>query len=143
MRLLLATVLLVAAPSSIAQSKPADILTAETQFWTNYAAGDTAALSKQFTPDFNNIEQEIWTAPQVLDFVKTFHAQCSLAPVKILDPKITFLTPTIATIVYHAQESPTCGGKSITGETNISTVWILTNGQWQMHLHTEYAVAPQ
>lgn len=90
-------------------------------------------------PDFLNIEQEIQTGPQVAAFARQFHAQCSLAPVKILDPHITFLSPVVATIVYHATETVTCGGKSMGGNTNISTVWVLQNGEWRMHLHTEYA----
>ncbi len=68
---------------------------------------------------------------------------CTLAPVKILDPKVVFLTPEIATITYHATETPTCGGHTISGNTNISTVWVKTASGWQMHLHTEYAVPPK
>lgn len=141
---LLAALLIATAPIALtlsiqAQSKPADILNAETKFWLAYVAGDSAALTRQFAPDFLNIEQQIQTGPQVADFAQTFHSQCSLAPVKILDPRITFPSPTIATIVYHATETVTCAGKTMGGNTNITTVWVLQDGQWRMHLHTEYA----
>jgi hypothetical protein len=53
------------------------------------------------------------------------------------------MAPDIATIVYHATETPTCGGRSMSGDTNISTVWLRHDGVWQMHLHTEYAVPPK
>jgi hypothetical protein len=146
MRLLLPLALFLTTTSAFAQNKPsgsADILAAENLAWANYVAGDTVALGKQYAPDFIDVEQEIQTGPQVLSFLKTFHEHCSLAPVKILDPQVRFLTPTIATIVYHATETPTCGNKSMSGETNISTVWVLVDGHWLMHLHTEYAVTSQ
>ena len=145
MRRLLVLALLATASTLFAQStpKPADILAAENLFWTNYTAGNTAELATQLTPDFTNVEEEIWNRAQVLGFVQTFFKQCTLAPVKLVDPKVTFLTPTIATLTYHATETPTCGGKSMSGDTNISTVWLLQDGRWQMHLHTEYAVPPK
>jgi len=145
MRRLLALVMLAATPSLFAQSTPnsVDILAAENLFWTNYTAGNTTELAKQLTPNFINVEEEIWTRDQVLAFVQSFFKQCTLAPVKIVDPKVAFLTPTIATLTYHARETPTCGGKTMSGDTNISTVWLLQDGRWQMHLHTEYAVPPK
>lgn len=132
-------------PALHAQSTPksTDIIAAENLFWTNYVAGDTAALSRQFAPDFTSVEEEVQTGDQILSFVKMFHEHCSLAPVKLVDPHVSFLTPTIATIVYHATESPTCGDKSMSGDTNISTVWVYREGAWVMHLHTEYAIPPK
>src|SRR5579875_670262 len=94
-------------------------------------------------PDFTSVEQEIWDRGKVLDFVRMFFSRCSLAPVEMLDPHVTFLTPGIATVVYHPIESPTFGTHTMSGDTNISTVWVLRQGRWQMHLHTEYAVPPK
>jgi len=154
MRRLLSLVLLCLASPVLAQTtntpsdQSADILAAENSFWTAYTKGDTAALDKLFTPDFTNVEQYLWDRQQVLDFVQQFFAKCSLAPVKILDPYVTLLSPTIATLVYHATESPTCGARTMSGNTNISTVWVLTPAtasdpaHWQMHLHMEFAVLP-
>jgi hypothetical protein len=31
----------------------------------------------------------------------------------------------------------------MSGDTNISTVWLWRDGRWQMHLHTEYAIPPK
>jgi hypothetical protein len=147
--------LLTIATSAYAQHPPnppataATILQQEQLFWTSYTTGNTAALRRQLLPEFQSVEQEIWGRDQVLRFVADFTRNCSLAPVKILDPHIEFLSPTAATIVYHAIETPTCGGQTLSGETNISTVWLLRPAapgepaRWQMHLHTEYAVPPQ
>ena len=145
MRRLALLLALTIVPSLHAQStpKPADIIAAENLFWKSYIAGDSAALAKQLAPDFISVEGEIQTGDQVLAFVKMFHEHCSLAPVKMLDPHVSFLAPAIATIVYHATETPTCGDKSISGDTNISTVWIYREGAWVMHLHTEAAVPPK
>jgi hypothetical protein len=147
MRRLLPLVLLAATfvtftQTALAQStpKPADILAAENLFWTNYTSGNTAGLSKQLAPDFTSMEQERWNRDQVLNFVGMFFKQCSLAPVKLVAPKVIFLTPAIATLTYHAIESPTCAGRTMSGDTNISTVWVLRDGRWLMHLHTEYAI---
>ncbi len=129
----------------IAQSAggPDVILTQENAFWKAYVDGNTAVLSKLFLPNFISVEQQIWNRDQVLGFVTKFHASCTLAPVKVLDPHVSFLTPQIATVVYHATETPTCGERTMSGETNITTVWVYQDGRWQMHIHTEYAVPPK
>ena len=94
-------------------------------------------------PDFINIEEQQMSRDAVLRFVTQFHKQCTLAPVSILEPNVSFLSPDIATLVYHAIETPTCGTQTMSGDTNISTVWVKRDGRWQMHLHTEYATAPR
>ncbi len=122
---------------------PETIIAQESAFWKAYADANTVDLSKLLLPEFTNVEQEIWNRDQVLAFVKEFHQHCTLAPVKLLDPRVTFLTSDIATLVYHATETPTCGTHTISGDTNISTVWLRRDGHWQMQLHTEYAIPPK
>jgi hypothetical protein len=117
------------------------VIARENAFWKAYAAGNTSDLATLLQPDFTNVEQEIWTRDQVLTFVQQFHKQCSLAPVALVDPHVSFLAPDVATIVYHANEAATCGPRTMSGDTNISTVWVRRNGHWQMHLHTEYAIS--
>lgn len=145
MRRLFFWMLILAALPLLSQStNPTDaILAQENAFWNAYIDGNTTDLSKLLLPDFTSVETEIWNRDQVLDFVKKFHAQCTLAPVKIVDPHVAFLSPDIATLVYHATETPTCGTRTMSGETNISTVWLRRDGRWQMHLHTEYAIPPK
>jgi hypothetical protein len=116
------------------------IVAQENAFWKAYVDANSADLSKLLLPNFTNVEEQIWNRDQVLTFLKQFHEHCTLAPVKILDSHIIFLTPDIATLVYHATETPTCGTRTMSGETNISTVWIRRDGRWQMQLHTEYAI---
>lgn len=116
------------------------IITQENAFWKSYVEGNTSELSNLILPDFINVEEQIMNRDQVLTFVKQFHAQCTLAPVKLLDPQVTFLDPDIATLVYHATETPTCGTHTMSGDTNISSVWVRRDGRWQMQLHTEYPI---
>jgi len=125
---------------SQAGSNPDVIVAQENAFWKAYAGGKTTDLAPLLQAGFTNVEQEIWSRDQVLTFVEQFHKQCSLAPVAPVDPHVSFLTPDIATIVYHATETATCGTQTMSGETNISTVWIRSDGHWKMHLHTEYAI---
>lgn len=145
MRLLCVLALLLTAASLFAQTAttPDAVIAQENAFWKAYTDGDTADLTKLLLPDFISVEEQIWNRDQVLTFVKQFHAQCTLAPVKLLDPHVAFLSPDIATLVYHATESPTCGTHTESGDTNVSTVWVYREGRWQMHLHTEYAVPPK
>jgi hypothetical protein len=145
MRSFLSLSLLLLSVSTFAQTpaQSAEIVNQENAFWTAYASGSTTDLQKLLLPDFTNVEEEMWSRDQVLAFVKAFSAHCTLAPVRVTEPHVFFLTPEIATIVYHAVETPTCGGRTIGGETNISTVWLHRDGRWQMHLHTEYAVPPK
>jgi hypothetical protein len=116
------------------------IVAYENAFWKAYASGNITDLGRLLQLGFTNVEQEIWTREQVLTFVEQFHKQCSLAPVALVDPHVSFLSPNIATIVYHANEVATCGARTMSGDTNISTVWVRREGHWQMHLHTEYAI---
>jgi hypothetical protein len=119
------------------------IIAQENAFWKAYVANDAASLTDLLSTDFINVEEQRWNRNQVLKFLQVFHDRCSLAPVEILSPKVTFLSSDIATLVYHAVESPTCGTNSTSGDTNITTVWVRRDGRWQMHLHTEYATAPK
>jgi hypothetical protein len=128
---------------SQSSAKPEEIITQENAFWKAYIDANTADLTKLLLPDFTSVEQYIWNRDQVITFVTRFHAACTLAPVTIIDPHVSFITPDIATIVYHATETPTCGTRTMSGETNISTVWLRRDGRWQMHLHTEYALPPK
>jgi hypothetical protein len=123
--------------------KPDEIITQENAFWKSYADGNTAELTKMLQPNFVNVEENIWSRDQVLTFVKKFHAACTLARVTITDPHVSFLTADIATIVYLATETPTCGTHTESGNTNVSTIWVRADGHWLMHLHTEYAIPPK
>jgi hypothetical protein len=124
-------------------AKPDEIITQENAFWKAYADGNAADLTKLLLPDFTNVEDNIWNRDQVLRFVTKFHSMCKLAPVAVIDPHVSFITPDIATVVYHATETPTCGTRTMSGDTNISTIWLRRDGRWQMHLHTEYAIPPK
>lgn len=127
------------APSQSAPTADA-IVAQENAFWKAYGSGNVTDLSRLLAEGFTNVEQEIWTRDQVLGFVQKFHAQCTLAPVTVVDARVSFVTPEIATVVYHSTETATCGSRVASGETNISTVWVRRDGRWQMHLHTEYAI---
>ena len=145
MRSLVTLVLLSITVSAYGQTTSAQdtIIAQEATFWQAYVSGNTADLSKLLLPEFINVEEEFMSRDQVLAFVGQFHQHCTLAPVKLLDPHVVFLTADIATLVYHATETPTCGTRTLSGDTNITTVWVRRDGHWQMHLHTEYAVPPR
>jgi hypothetical protein len=138
----LLTLLFIAVPM-LAQTNADAIIAQENAFWKSYVDGNTEDLSNLLLPEFINVEADIWNRDQVLAFIKQFHEGCTLAPVKIVDPHVVFLTTDIATLVYHATETPTCGTRTLSGETNISSVWLRRDGRWQMHLHTEYDVRPR
>ena len=137
------TLLLIAVSLPAQTATPDAIVAQENAFWKAYTDGNAADLSKLLLPDFINVEEQIWNRDQVLTFVKQFHVQCTLAPIKLLDPHVIFLSPDIATLVYHATENATCGAHTESSDTNISTVWVYRDGRWQMHLHTENAIPPK
>ena len=140
----LLTCFLSALPVIAQNASPADtVLAHEKLFWSAYVTGNVESLGHLLTPDFTNVEQLIWDRTQVLEFVKKFHSMCTLAPVTPQDAAVSFTSPDTAIVVYHATESPTCGTHSSSGDTNITSLWLLRDGRWQLRLHTEYAVPPK
>lgn len=138
------TLLLITAPLFAQTANTEDaVIAQENAFWKAYVDANAADLSKLLLPEFTNVEAELWNRDQVLAFVEKFREHCTLAPVRIVDPHVVFLTPDIATLVYHATEAPTCGTRTLSGDTNISTVWVRRDGRWQIHLHSEYAIPPK
>jgi len=93
MRSLLVLVLLFVSLSAYAQTAeaPDTIIAQENAFWKAYVDANTADLSKFFLPEFINVEEQLMNRDQVLTFVRQFHQQCTLAPVKLLDPHVVFL----------------------------------------------------
>lgn len=144
MRTALTLLLLFFCVPALAQSTnhPEMIIQQENAFWKAYVDGNTIDLEKMLLPDFTNVEQNIWNRSEVLGFVKQFHEHCTLAPVEIIEPHVTFLTADITTLVYHAIETPKCGTHTMSGDTKISSVWGRRDGRWQLHLHSEFAVIP-
>jgi len=122
---------------------PSDVIGKEAEFWRLYADGDVDGLRSLLSKDFLSVEEHISTGDEFLGFLTEFHQHCRLAPVKLLDPHVVFLSADIATLVYRTTETPTCGTHTMSGDTNITTVWVRRDGRWQMHLHTEYAVPPK
>jgi len=120
-------------------SKSDEIIGKENSFQRFYVTDNIPELEKLMLPDFIDVEQLIMGRNQFVNVRKRFReAGCNLLPVKIIEPKVVFLSADIATIVYHSTETANCGGRTFSGNTNISTVWVHRDGGWQMHIHTEY-----
>jgi hypothetical protein len=140
MRSILVVTLLLSTMPAQTTDAPNVIIAQEYAFWKAYVNGNRADLAKILLPDFTNVEEQIWGRDQVIAFVGQFHEHCSLAPIKVLDPRVTFPRSDVATLVYHATETATCGTRTVGSETNVSSVWLYRDGEWKMHLHTEYAI---
>jgi hypothetical protein len=127
-----------AAPAHSA-TRPGEIIAIEAAFQQFEVKGNIQELEKMMLPDFVQIEQEMMTRDQVLATVKRVQSSpCRVGPVKMIDPKVAFLSPEIATIVYRASQVGTCGSSTYTLYANISTVWVRRDGRWQMEIHAEY-----
>lgn len=59
----------------------------------------------------------------------------------MIEPKVTLLSPEIATIVYRASQAATCGSNTVTLFANVSSVWVRRDGRWQLEIHAEYVDA--
>jgi hypothetical protein len=104
--------------------------------------GNLVELKKLMSVDFATVQELIWDRDQLVDFVKQMQPVCHFFPIKIVEPTVAFLSPEVATIVYHAPETASCHGRTIAGNVNISSVWVKRDGHWQMQLHTENADIP-
>ena len=82
---------------------PDAIIAHENTFWKAYGDGNVEDLFKAPPTRFRQCEAEIWSRDQVLTFLRQFHQRCTLAPVKLVDPDVTFLTPEIDSYVEQVQ----------------------------------------
>jgi hypothetical protein len=120
---------------------PADVIIAQEKAALAFAFnGEVSKFDKMIEPEFTDVSLKIWHREDILSFIARFHqAGCRMSYSKIVDPKLTFLSPTIATIVYHSVEAGACGTRNLKAEGDVSTVWVLRDGNWQMHLRTKNA----
>ncbi len=125
-----------------AQAAPTadDIIAQEQVLWKAYAGGDVAEFGSLMLPDFVSIAKKISTRDEVLTAFTQFHRTCSVAPVNMISPQVMILSPDVATITYNARFSTTCDNRAAKISINVSTVWVRRQGEWKMHLHTEFVV---
>jgi hypothetical protein len=120
-------------------SGASEIIATEVTFQRFKANGNTGELEKMMLSEFVEIEQQLMTRDQVLAQVRRIQSSpCRLAQVKMIEPKVTLLSPEIATIVYRASQAVTCGSNSFTLLANVSSVWVRRDGRWQLEIHAEY-----
>ncbi len=130
------------APPAAAQSAPSadEIIAKEQLLWKAYTAGDTAEFGSLMMPDFVNVSNKIFTRDETLTAFNQFHRTCSADPVSIINPQVMVLSPDVATITYNGRFSTTCNNRTAKININVSTVWFRHEGDWKMHLHTEFVV---
>ncbi len=115
-----------------------EILAMENVYIRTVKSGSTADMYKILSPDFKEVDRKIWSHDQALNFgVVLRQIGCGLSSFKIEDPKVTFLSPDIATIVYHATETISCRSRSRSIDGDVTAVWVRQDGHWRMQLRTE------
>jgi uncharacterized protein (TIGR02246 family) len=122
---------------------PDAIIAQENAYWKSFANGDASELSKLLLPDFVSVDSELGNRDEILAHQKLFHEHCTLTPVKLVDPRVIFLTPDIATLVYHTTVTSTCGSHTVSANSNNSSVWLRRDRRWQLHLQTFSDIAPR
>jgi hypothetical protein len=125
-----------------AQAAPTadEIIAKEQLLWKAYTGGDTAKFGGLMLPDFVNVSNKISTREEALIAFNQLHRTCSVDPVSIINPQVTVLSPDVATITYNGRFSTTCDSRVAKISINVSTVWVRHEGDWKMHLHTEFVV---
>ncbi len=121
---------------------PKAIVTSEAAFQKFEAEQNIPELQKLALTDFVEADRSMMSRDDLFAMLRKVHALgCQIGPVKMIEPKVSFLAPEVATIVYHASQTGTCGEHSLTAEAEISTVWIHRDGRWQAAVHTEFISA--
>jgi hypothetical protein len=129
-------------PPTAAQAAPTadEIIAQEQLLWKAYTGGDTAEFGGLMLPDFVNVSNKISTREEALTAFNQLHRACSLEPVNIINPQVTVLSADVATITYNGRFSTVCNNRAAKISINVSTVWVRHEGDWKMHLHTEFVV---
>ena len=125
-----------------AQAAPTadEIIAKEQALWKAYTSGDVAAFGSLMQPDFITVAKKISSREEVLTAFSQLHRTCTIDPVSIINPQVTVLSPDVATITYNGRFSTTCDNRVAKISINVSTVWVRRDGDWKMHLHTEFVV---
>ena len=130
------------APPAAAQSAPSadEIIAKEQLLWKAYTAGDPPIRQFDDAGLCKCLPNKIFTRDETLTAFNQFHRTCSADPVSIINPQVMVLSPDVATITYNGRFSTTCNNRTAKININVSTVWFRHEGDWKMHLHTEFVV---
>lgn len=126
-------------PGDVADSVVAkEIIAREIAFQKSEIDFNYAALEKLMTPEYFELSQSFMNREQVFATLRRVSdGGCRIQPVKMIDARVAFLTPEIATLVYRATQAGTCYGRAFSVEANISTLWVRRDGRWQVEMHSE------
>jgi hypothetical protein len=123
-----------------------EIVAQENNFLKLMRSGNVAELRKIVPEDFVAVSQKIGHREEVLDL--SSNAQnllrsygCSLPAFKIIEPKVTFLSPEIAMLVYQPQGDFSCIGEHARIVGLVGSMWVRRDGRWQIQMRTVYADA--
>lgn len=101
---------------------------------------NVATMDQLTLPDYIEVNQTIMNRDQVLAMLRRVsELGCHIQPIRMKDAKVTFLSPDIATVIYHATQYGTCGSRGFTAAASVSTVWVRRGGQWLAEMHIEHA----
>jgi hypothetical protein len=121
-----------------APSAAEQVIAAERETQVDASKFDLQALHNLLLPEFIQADNQILTRGDVLDQLQRASVlPCTFGVVKMDHVKVTFLEPTIATLVYHYTQPFSCRGRSASADANVSTVWVNRDGRWRAQLHTE------
>ena len=120
------------------QSEGAEVMAAEIEFQRDENTFNVTALKRLMASDGIEVQDEIMNRDRVLEVLSSFRGfPCHLSPVKMEDTDVALLAKGVATILYKATETLSCGRKSLTIQGNASGVWVRKDGHWQAQIHTE------
>lgn len=126
------------APSALyAQSLKTEILANETKVWRSFLGShpDKAAFQRLIADDYLCIEPTGVLVTKAENIAELDHL--TFSSFQIHDPQVRALSPSAALIVARLTYAGTVDGRSISGETLTSTVWVKRDGQWLAQSHTE------
>jgi hypothetical protein len=129
---------------------PADeIIAQESNFSKLSLKGNETELKKIVPEDYVSVAGVITHREDLFAGVRKFQSLvksyesygCSLSQIKLIDPKVTFLSPEIAIIVYRPQIDAACYGEHARVVGLAGSMWVRSNGRWQLQMQTYYADA--
>ena len=120
---------------------PKEIVALESNLLDLNAAGNCEELGKLLLPEFKAVSLVISNREQTIEICRKLHDTCTVTHSPMSQQQVDILSADVVGLVYKTGIVTLCGNKKANLTVNATSVWVRSEGDWKLHLHTERTIA--